>query len=255
VVDVVTRVRFVLGILVGACGACGIASHAHAQRPYEIGEGLADSARVAWGAVQGCCLTVLQTGFVIPAADSTCRVVNVVPLGTVGGVEWHVARYRRHVFFADSALADTMDLDEMALFSRAPGAADGHLAWHVVRDRDVEFLDSLLLTRTQRDTFLELTICLNGTGGCGTEYLRFLGNRWHALSQPFAKALQARLPAGHWLHKGRQLDLASLTGVWPVAAPGDGNCCPSLEIPFAVRLAGDSLTLLSAGPLRPSPDR
>jgi hypothetical protein len=249
------RLRLVAEVLIGACGVCGIASHAHAQRPYEIADGFADSGRVAWVDVQGRCLTVLQTGFVIRAADSTCRVVNVVPLGTAGGREWHVARYRRHVSFADSAFADTLDLDEMALFSRAPGAAEGRLAWHLVRDRDVEFLDSLLLTRTERDTFLELVICLNGTGGCSTEYLRFASGRWHALSRPFAKALQARLPADHWLHKGRRLDLATLTGVWPVAAPGDGNCCPSLEIPFALRLVGDSLTLLSAGPLRRAPQR
>jgi hypothetical protein len=98
--------------------------------------------------------------------------------------------------------------------------------------------------------YLEIGVCLNGTGGCGHDYLHFDGARWRPLRQPFSRDLQARLPPDHWLHQGRRLDLETLTGVWPVAAPGDASCCPSLELPFAVRLAGDSLVLHRAGPLR-----
>jgi len=76
--------------------------------------------------------------------------------------------------------------------------------------------------------------------------------RWRALAQPFARDLQARLPPGHWLHKGRHLDLQTLSGIWPVAAPGDPNCCPSLELPFTLALLDDALVLREAGPLRPA---
>jgi hypothetical protein len=137
----------------------------------------------------------------------------------------------------------------------APGAPDALLAWHVVRDRDVEFLDTLRWIPTSRAAFLELRICLNGTGGCGSEYLRLAAGEWRAVAQPFARDLQARLPHDHGLHTGLRLDLETLTGVWPVAAPGDANCCPSLELPFTLRLAGDSLVLLNARPLRPATGR
>jgi len=151
------------------------------------------------------------------------------------------------IYFA----ADTLALDELALFARAPAAPDARLVWHLVRDRDFEFLDTLQWVGTSRGVFLDLRICLNGTGGCGNEYLRFDGERWRAVTQPFARDLQARLPPDHRLHKGRWLDVATLTGIWPVAAPGDANCCPSLELPFSLRLVADALVLLDAGPLRP----
>jgi len=233
------------------CGTPGAA----AQQPHDVADGFRDSARVAWADAGTRCATALRTGFVTPATDSACRVVNLAALGTAGGVEWHAARYRRDAVVADSVAPDTLALDELALFARAPGAPDARLVWHLVRDRDVEFLDTLQWVGTSRGVFLDLRICLNGTGGCGNEYLRLDGDRWRALTQPFARDLQARLPPDHSLHKGRRLDLATLTGIWPVAAPGDANCCPSLELPFALRLVADALVLLDAGPLRPHPAR
>jgi len=40
-----------------------------------------------------------------------------------------------------------------------------------------------------------------------------------------------------------------------VATPGDTNCCPSLELPFSLRLVDEALVLRDAAPLRPTPDR
>jgi hypothetical protein len=129
------------------------------------------------------------------------------------------------------------------------------LGWRGRPTRAYEFLDTLRLVETSGDVFLALSLCLNGTGGCGDQYLRFDRGRWRPLTQPFARDLQARLPPEHWLHKGRQLDLETLSGVWPVSASGDGNCCPSLEMPFSLRLEGDALILRDSGPLRPARDR
>lgn len=243
--------RVAIAVLVTSAGA-GVGA---AQQPIAPVDGFRDSARVTWSDADTRCVTTLRTGFVTPAADSSCRVVNLVPLGTAGQDDWYVARYRRSVIHADSFATDTMDLDELVLFARAPHASDARLAWHLVRDRDYEFLDTLRWVPTRHGVFLDLLTCLNGTGGCGDEYLRFDGARWRVITQPFAKDLQSRLPADHWLHKGRQLDLETLTGVWPVAAPGDANCCPSLELSFSLRLVNDALVLRDAGPLRPTPDR
>lgn len=236
-------------------GTCLVAAGAAAQQPWEVADGFRDSASVAWTDARTRCATALRTGFVTAATDSSCRVVNLVPLGTVGGRAWHVARYRRVAILADSFVTDTMELDELALFARVAGAPDARLAWHLVRDREFEFLDTLRLVETSGDVFLVLSLCLNGTGGCGDQYLRFDRDRWRPVTQPFARDLQARLPPEHWLHKGRRLDLETLRGVWPVAAPGDGNCCPSLEMPFRLRLEVDALILRDSGPLRPAPGR
>jgi len=241
----------VLAVLVAGTIVPGAA----AQRPYAVADGFADSVRVAWTTATTRCVTPLRTGFAIPAADSSCRVVGVTSLGSTGDLDWRLARYRRRVILADTGFADTMDLDELVLLARGRDAAAAHVAWHLVRDRDFEFLDTLVWVPTSHGLFLALGLCLNGTGGCGTEYLRWDGDRWRAIAQPFARDLQARLPPDHWLHKGRQLDLETLAGVWPVAAPGDANCCPSLELPFTLQLADDALTLRSAGPLRSESSR
>lgn len=221
-----------------------------AQEPHALSDGFGDSTRVAAHEAWTRCVTPLRTNLVWAAADSTCQLVGFRPLGTAGGLAWSVARYRRSVVFDDSLDLGTMDLDELALFARAGPAPEERLVWHLVRDRDFEFLDTLRWVATTRDIFLVVTLCLNGTGGCGDEYLRFADGGWRPLEQPFARALQARLPRDHWLHKGRRLDLETLTGIWPVAAPGDGNCCPSLELPFSLELVGDTLLLREAGTLR-----
>jgi hypothetical protein len=108
-------------------GTCLVAAGAAAQQPWEVADGFRDSAQVAWTDAQTRCVTELRTGFVTPATDSSCRVVNLVPLGAVGMHEWHVARYRRVAILADSFVTDTMQLDELALFARVAGAPDARL--------------------------------------------------------------------------------------------------------------------------------
>jgi hypothetical protein len=233
----------------------GLASPALAQERGQIAEGGPDSARVGWSDATTRCVPAVATSYVTLVRHSDCTVEGVTALGVANGREWHVVRYLRELIVADSVWADTMPLDEMVLVSRAPDAADAQVTWRWTSDRRFQFLDTLRWIPTPRNVFLGLTVCLNGTGGCGEDYLRFDRGRWVVVAQPFGRDLQARLPPDHRLHKGRRLDLATLAGVWPVAGPGDANCCPRFEIPFRLRLDGDTLRLVDAGPLRPSPDR
>jgi len=246
--------RFVCGSSV-LLGIATIATPTAAQQPYDVADGFRDSTTVMWPDVGTRCVTILRTGYIVAVTDSSCRVVSVRSLGTVDGREWLVTRYRRGAILPDPEEPDTMDLDELVLLTHEAGSVDAQLVWHTVRDRDFEFLDSLQWVPTSHGVFLDLRTCLNGTGGCGDEYLRYRDGRWRYVPQPFTKDLQARLPPGHWLHKGRRLDLETLTGVWPVAAPGDGNCCPSLELPYTLVLVGDTLALRDAGSLRPTERR
>lgn len=108
---------------------------------------------------------------------------------------------------------------------------------------------------TDQDVFLALRFCLNGTGGCHEEYLRFAGGRWHVLDQPFAKELLRTAAA------------RSLAPQGPATRPGypyggvAGIRSRRCELPslvgnaLSLRLVGDALTLLDAGPLRPTPAR
>jgi hypothetical protein len=181
--------------------------------------------------------------------------MSLTSLGSGGGRDWHVVRYLRELIVRDTTWGDTLSLDELVLAGRVPGAGEAEVVLHWSTDRREQFLDTVMAVPTAPGLLLELTVCVNGTGGCGQDYFRLASNRWRAVSQAFIADLVARLPAGHSLHKGRRLDLATLSGVWPVAAPGDPNCCPTYEIEFRLRLDGDTLRLVEAGPLRRVPDQ
>jgi len=242
------RVAFAVAFL-------ALAAPARAQDPGNLADGARDSLRVTWADLTSRCVTPVANPYVTPVRRSECRVASVTPLGRGDGRDWHVVRYLRELIVQDTAWADTMPLDELVLAGRAPGAADAEVVLHWTSDRRALFLDTVVALPTAQGLLMELTVCLNGTGGCAQDYLRLAAGRWRTVIQAYVTALHARLPAEHSLHKGRQLDLATLRGVWPVAAPGDPNCCPSFEIAFQVRLDGDTMRLVEAGPLRRVPER
>jgi hypothetical protein len=161
-----------------------------------------------------------------------------------------VVRYLRELIVQDTAWADTLPLDELLLAGHAPGAAEAEVVLRWTSDRRELFLDTIVAVPTPPGMLMEVTACLNGTGGCAQDYFRLAAGRWRKVTEAYVTDLHARLPADHSLHKGRQFDLATLRGVWPVAAPGDPDCCPSFEIAFRVWLDGDTLRLAEAGALR-----
>jgi hypothetical protein len=245
-----------LGRPVAFAVAClALAAPARAQDAGEIADGARDSLRVAWADLAARCVTPVANPYVTPVRRSDCRVASVTPLGSGDGRDWHVVRYLRELVVQDTAWADTMPIDELVLAGHAPGAADAEVVLHWTSDRRMLFLDTVVAVPTAQGLLLELTTCLNGTGGCGQGYFRLEAGRWHVVAQAYVNDLRARLSADHSLHKGRRLDLRTLSGVWPVAAAGDPNCCPSFEIAFRVRLDGDTLRLVEAGPVRPVPER
>jgi hypothetical protein len=209
-----------------------------------------DSLRLPWADVTTRCVTPAPNPYTTPASRSACRVEHVTSLGAGEGRTWHVVRYLRELIVRDSAFTDTMPLDELVLVGRAPESADGEVAWRWTSDRRIQFLDTAVTVPTPQGLLLELRVCLNGTGGCGYQYYRLAQGGWRPVIQAFLDDLSSRLPSGHSLHKGRTLDLATLNGVWPVAASGDANCCPSFRIAFRLRLDGDTLRLVDSGPLR-----
>jgi hypothetical protein len=209
--------------------------------------------RAPWSEVTKVCLTPPPEPAGTRPNGENCRVQSILPLGDIADTAWFVTRYRRSVRFRSEGVVDSISYDELALVGRPPGSGDGVFRWHLRRERDIEFLDSVTVTPGAAGVFLEFQVCLNGTGGCSREYLLHRGGRWQPVAQPYVAALARHLPAGYQLHKGQRLDLRTLRGVWPVAQPGDANCCPSYEIAFRVRLRGSTVELESVAPLRVIP--
>ena len=183
-----------------------------------------------------------------------CHVLRTETLGATDDTTWTMARYLDTVITVfRSTVAeppDTVVYDDVILAGRRGNEELTVIRWHARRDRSIEFLDTLIWRSTAHGTFLEIQNCLNGTGGCSMEYLHRRAGRWRPMSQPFLADLARRLPPSYSLHKGRRIDLATLSGTAPVALPTDGNCCPSYEIAFQLRLRGDALELVSATPPR-----
>ena len=94
-------------------------------------------------------------------------------------------------------------------------------------------------------------VCVNGTGGCAQHFLLGQGD-WAVVTQSYLEDLARLVPEGWRLHKGRMIDLQSLEGVQPLAAPLDANCCPSGMMTFRVTLRGRDLRLVDAEVRTPS---
>jgi hypothetical protein len=76
------------------------------------------------------------------------------------------------------------------------------------------------------------------------------------VEQPFLSSLAALAPENWALHKGREIDLRSLSGEQPLLGPDDPNSSPSGMIRFSLSLNGRALELVDATvdvPEPPSP--
>lgn len=196
--------------------------------------------------VEDTCLTRLTVDANVTVRQARCRVQSLRALGSIGGRQWYVAQYRRSALVEWRQPADSTDWDEVVLLRTAPGGDSLIPAWHIQADRTYEFLRDVQAKVRPEGLLIELLICVNGTGGCARSYFLDAGSGLRYIHIPFAKDLQARLAKGQWLHKGMTLDMETLRGTWPVAKPGDLNCCPSLMYDYAVRLEGTDLVLVSA---------
>jgi hypothetical protein len=92
-------------------------------------------------------------------------------------------------------------------------------------------------------TLLSVMYCVNGTGGCGQEFLRRNPDRtWTRIWQ----AWSGQLPPGFWgrIRHGSRIDPHSLRGEAGFYGDSDPNCCPSQILSVELALRGDSLILV-----------
>lgn len=191
-----------------------------------------------------------------PAGDSLvsirCEVVDYRRAGGTPPGSWYVARYRwTSVFTAEDSsrgpeARDTATEEEVVLFE-APGPDRARATWHA-RFETGEYAAWRSITPeiapagADGALLLSVTSCVNGTGGCGQDFLqRHPDGRWFPVWQVWLD----QLPPGSYgriLH-GVRIDPATLRGVAGFYGPLDPNCCPSEELLVTLALHGDSLVL------------
>src|SRR5579864_9449998 len=91
-------------------------------------------------------------------------------------------------------------------------------------------------------TLLSVMSCLNGTGGCGQEFLqRTREGRWSGVNQVWLD----QLPAGFSgrIRHGVRIDPVTLRGVAGFYGDHDPNCCPSERLEVDLALDGGALVL------------
>ncbi len=84
--------------------------------------------------------------------------------------------------------------------------------------------------------------CVNGTGGCGQEFLhRHPDGRWFPVQQTWVD----QLPHGFAdrIRHGVRIDPTTLRGEAGFYGERDANCCPSQRLIVHLALHGDSLVL------------
>jgi hypothetical protein len=176
---------------------------------------------------------------------TSCEVVEFHP-----AARWATALYRwNSVFTAEDSrrgpdARDTAQEDEAVVFdSPAPGML--RPVWHARIDTGpfgVYRSVTPEIASIQGSTLLSVMLCVNGTGGCGQDFLvRGSGGKWQDVRQQWLK----QLPAGYSgrIRHGTRIEPRTLKGEAGFYADGDANCCPSQVLKLDLALKGDALVL------------
>ena len=177
--------------------------------------------------------------------STRCEIFSYQSVG-----EWTIARYRWTSQFtpedASGGARDTI-IEEEEVLLRESVVRQVQPVWHerfetgayaVWRSVTPEITEA-----TQGTTLLSVMHCLNGTGGCGQEFLaRHSGGRWAAVKQDWLDQLPPGF-AGRIRH-GARIDPKTLGGEAGFYNDRDPNCCPSERLVFRLALRGDALVLI-----------
>jgi hypothetical protein len=180
-----------------------------------------------------------------------CEVIEFHPLADLA-LGWTVARYRWTSAGSAgdrsprSLPSDVATGEEVVLFD-TPRPGKVRPIWH---DRFATGQSAVWRSVTLEgaparggSTLLSVMYCVNGTGGCGQEFLRRNRNRtWTGIRQAWFD----QLPSGFWgrIRHGSRIDPHRLRGEAGFYGDGDPNCCPSQTLSVELALRGDALVLV-----------
>jgi hypothetical protein len=183
--------------------------------------------------------------------STQCEVVPDQPLDGPLPAGWMTSRYRwTSVFTAEDTTRgpdaqDTVTEDEVVLLEPS---APGHVraVWHARYDTGPYAIWASVTPEIAQmsdgNTLLSVMSCVNGTGGCGQEFIqRHPDGRWFPVWQRWLD----QLPQGFLgrIRHGIRIDPRTLQGEAGFYGEGDPNCCPSQRLIFQLELRGDSLVL------------
>jgi hypothetical protein len=180
-----------------------------------------------------------------------CEVIEFHRLADAAS-QWTAARYRwtsassAGDLSPGSSRSEVPTVEEVVLFD-APTPGKVQPIWH---DRFATGKDAVWRSVTLEGApagggsiLLSVMYCVNGTGGCGQEFLRRNRDRtWTGIRQAWFD----QLPRGFLdrLRHGSRIDPHSLRGEAGFYGDRDPNCCPSQMLFVDLALRGDSLVLL-----------
>ena len=110
-------------------------------------------------------------------------------------------------------------------------------------DETVEFLEPLRFHQVNNISIIEIPTCLNGTGGCGQEFLSWKPGDLRKMSARIRQDIDKWLPAGYETWKGPSLNIDKLAGFSGAWRNGDGNCCPSKFVNFQLSITPDEIKI------------
>ena len=183
---------------------------------------------------------------------TNCEVFPDQPLDRLLPSGWITSRYRwTSVFTAEdttrgSDAQDVVTEEEVVLFEpSAPGLV--RALWHARYDTSPYAIWASVtpeVTQTSNGkTLLSVMSCVNGTGGCGQEFIqRHPDGRWFPVWQHWLD----QLPQGFLgrIRHGVRIDPRTLQGEAGFYGDVDPNCCPSQRLLVQLKLRGDSLILV-----------
>jgi len=111
----------------------------------------------------------------------------------------------------------------------------------VEEDETYNLLQPFTLHSVATRSILELTTCLNGTGGCGQDFFEFKDGTLRPVVSEIREQVEALLPSGLSQNKSPAVNLDQLRGKGGAWSKDDPNCCPSYDVVFDVLLVGDRL--------------
>jgi hypothetical protein len=178
-------------------------------------------------------------------------VASLERVDSVAKPHWMTAHYSwTSIYSAEdssrgAAARDTVMEEEVVLFRTASSDSlipvwhqrfetGGYAIWRSVTPE---------LAAARGGTLLSVMQCVNGTGGCGQEFLlRHPDGRWF----PVWQAWLDQLPPGFQgrIRHGVRIDPKTLRGEAGFYGDRDPNCCPSENLIVYLTVRSDSLVLL-----------
>jgi hypothetical protein len=187
--------------------------------------------------------------------SSSCR---VVAYDTLEFPRWSAARYEWTLVFTAEDQArgpdarDTSTQEEVVLFDAVSGGSVRPV-WHGRFDTTQyavwRSMKPELAGMADGTTLLSIMTCVNGTGGCGQDFLRrHADGRWSSVAQTWLKQLPAGF--GERMRHGVRIEPQTLHGEAGFYGDADANCCPSEILEVDLQVRGDALVLRGSPRIR-----